>query len=719
MTDSFPFFVSCTRGIEDLLAQELVTLGIESVEAGASGVSFIGNLEQAYRVCLWSRLASRVLLRLKQFDASTDQQLYKGVQSINWSQHIKVDGSLAVSCTLTRSDLTNSHYAALKTKDAIVDQFSEFYESRPSVDKEQPDVRVNVHVHNNQANVSIDLSGDPLHRRGYRMRGAGAPLKENLAAAILVRSGWCEQPVNLVDPMCGSATFLIEAAMMVLNIAPAIRRDYFGFLGWKGHKPEIWKRLQHEAREQRISDDQLTIQFYGFDQSRDVIAVARQNIHAAGLQSIIQLEQMKLVDSCQHVAELSLQPGMVIVNPPYGERLGEKRELTYLYADMGNCWREYFADWKVALFTSNDDLSKHVGLRAHRTNAFFNGAIKCKLLQYQMRPALSDEKKQARDEKYQQQRATICNRLKKNFKHLSRWARKNHIQAYRLYDADIPEYSAAVDIYHDWIHVQEYQAPSRIEINRARMRFDLLVDVLPEVTGIQKSNIVVKTRQQQKGLAQYEKQADERKRQVIEEGGLSFYINLTDYLDTGLFIDHRITRQQVADDIAQLDKPQFLNLFAYTGSVSVYAAKAGAITTSVDMSNTYMKWAQRNFELNGIDVKAHNFVRSDCVKWLKTAVQNRQQFDYIFIDPPTFSNSKSMEQVFDVQKDHVFLVDSAMKLLKPQGQLLFSNNFRKFKLDAALRERYCVEDVSASTLPEDFKRNPKIHHCFRLSQKSE
>ena len=722
------FFVTCSKGFEDLLIKELQQLDIQGAEQKYSGVSFTGTLEQAYKVCLWSRLASRVLLKIKTFPANDEDALYKGMQSINWSQHLDMHGTLAINCTLNKSSITNSHYAALKSKDAIVDQFTELFESRPSVDKDLPDVRINVHIDKDQAEVSIDLSGLPLHRRGYRLSAVKAPLKENLAAAILMRCGWAakiddksdEQFNDLLDPMCGSATFLIEAVQMSLNIAPGIKRKYYGFTHWKGHQPEVWEQLLLQAKKVIRPAADLKVSFTGYDADKHSIATARQNVHAAGFQDIISLQQLNFTQSCELMKEQgdTIRPGMVIVNPPYGERLGEKRELAHLYAEMGECWREHFADWKIALFTANDDLVSNIGLRAHRSNSFFNGAIKCKLHQYQIRPALSDEKRQLRDEKYQQQRSTILNRLKKNFKHLKRWSSKNNIQAYRLYDADIPEYSAAIDLYKDWVHVQEYQAPSSIEISKARQRFDLLVDVIPEALGVDKSKIVVKTRRQQKGLAQYEKQAEEQHVMFVEEHGFKFIVNLTDYLDTGLFLDHRLTRKMIFDELSKIDfTPSFLNLFSYTSSVSVYAAAAGANTTSVDMSNTYIDWSKRNFKNNDLLSDRHEFIKADCLKWLDRAVEEERKFDWIFIDPPTFSNSKTMEQVFDIQKDHEGLITSAARLLNENGQIIFSNNFRKFKISRALVENYDVKDITASTIPEDFKRNKKIHHCFIIKAK--
>ncbi|VAW64346.1 23S rRNA (guanine(2445)-N(2))-methyltransferase / 23S rRNA (guanine(2069)-N(7))-methyltransferase [hydrothermal vent metagenome] len=723
MSESNVFFVTCSKGFEDLLLKELDDLKIETAEQAYSGVSFTGTLEQAYKVCLWSRLASRVFLKLETFAAENDDELYNGVQTINWPEHIEMDGTLAVNCTLNRSNITNSHYASLKTKDAIVDQFNDLFETRPSVDKEQPDVRINVHIDHDQCDISIDLSGDPLHKRGYRISNVQAPLKENLAAAILIRSGWMsgkeDQPENLLDPMCGSATFLIEAAMISLNIAPGLKRHFYGFLNWKGHDARCWKKVLSDAKKSVKSFADINHTFTGYDADKYVVATARQNVHSAGLQDLISLAHKNFSESCDEMKNntQSIESGMVVVNPPYGERLGERQELAHLYSEMGDCWREHFPDWKICLFTANDDLIKHIGLRAHRTNSFYNGAIKCKLLQYQIRPALSAERKQQRDAKYIEQRSAIVNRLKKNVKHIGRWAKKNKIQAYRVYSADIPEYAAAIDVYADWVHVQEYQAPSTIEINKAKQRLDLLIDVIPEVLNVDKNNVVVKTRRQQKGLSQYEKNSGLKWEFSVEEGGLQFYINLKDYLDTGLFLDHRLTRQFIFDKIKKESAPvEFLNLFSYTSSVSVYAAAAGANTTSIDMSNTYINWSKRNFELNNLLSDKHTFIKADCLKWLMQAESESKRYQFIFIDPPTFSNSKSMEDMFDVQRDHLALIEIAVMLLEEGGEIIFSNNFKKFKLDKLLMEKYQVENITPSTIPEDFKRNPRVHHCFIIKK---
>ena len=713
MSESLQFFASCPKGIEDLLCAELVSLGINNPQTASAGVSFQGDLKAAYKVCLWSRLASRVLLLIKTFEAKTDQQLYQQVQGIKWSDYLDMSGTLAVNCHIHQSGITNSHYAALKVKDAIVDQFMDLFEQRPSVDRERPDIRINLYIHRDQASLSLDLSGEALHKRGYRQSSIKAPMKENLAAAVLMRSGWPNESRTLVDLMCGSGTLLIEAAMMALNIAPGILRESFGFERWKGHDPETWQQLLAEAREIKQSAlENASLNIRGYDESPTAIKACRSNIPAAGLQDFIQVNVRRLEDCTQSEG---LPAGLVIVNPPYGERLGEEKELAYLYAEIGDCWKRYFGEWQAALFTGNIKLARHIGLRSHKDNTLFNGAIKCKLFQYKLRPAKPEHVLEQEDQADIEAKQMFANRLKKNLKHLSRWAKRNNIECYRVYDADLPEFSVAIDIYADWVHVQEYEAPTTVDIRKARQRFTNILDVLPDILGINTNHIAVKTRSKQKGVKQYEKQSDQKHFHVVHENELAFYVNLEDYLDTGLFLDHRDTRKMIRD---MSHNKNVLNLFAYTGSVSVCAAAGGAASvTTVDMSNTYLDWAKRNFNLNKLVSDDYHFIKADCIKWLLDQSKQQARYDLIFLDPPTFSNSKTMEQSFDVQKDHGFLVHGAMKLLNQDGVLIFSNNYRKFRLDAQLTDHFKIENISQKTLPEDYKRNPKIHHCWLITHK--
>jgi len=713
MSNNYTFFVSCPKGVDDLLLEEIKALGITNLKDSFSGVSFEGELKDAYKVCLWSRLASRVLMQLKEFEASSDEQLYEQVKTIDWSEHLKVDGTLAVSCHVVNSTITNSQYAALKVKDAIVDQFMDKYDERPSVDRDMPDVGINLFINKDNAILSLDLAGDALHRRGYRRSNVPAPMKENLAAAVLLRSGWPNENLTLVDLMCGSGTLLIEAAMMALDIAPGLRRKYFGFTNWPNYDVNSWSELKKDAQQKRdLNLNKTEIYIRGYDQSLEAVRAANMNIEAAGLQSQIIVDQRE-VENCRKPD--TDKTGLVIVNAPYGERLGEVEELRYLYAELGDCWKHYFGNWSTALFTGNIELAKNIGLRSHRANAFYNGPIKCKLFHYTIRALENAQDPEKQREKDKESKAMLKNRLKKNYKHISRWANKNNIECYRVYDADLPEYAAAIDVYGEWVLVQEYKAPASIDIRKARQRIKQIIDVVPEVFNVEKSRLVIKTREQQKGTDQYEKQSEKKEEVIVHENNLKFIVNFHDYLDTGLFLDHRDTREKVREWAKDRD---VLNLFAYTGAVSVYAAAGGANSvTTIDMSNTYLYWAERNFKINGLFEDKHKFIKADCVKWLKQYQGSNNSYDLIFLDPPTFSNSKSMDTVFDLQKDHVTLIKHAMSLLNDGGMLVFSNNFRKFKLYENELSDYQIEDVTRQTIPEDFKRNQKIHRCWLIENK--
>ncbi len=312
----------------------------------------------------------------------------------------------------------------------------------------------------------------------------------------------------------------------------------------------------------------------------------------------------------------------------------------------------------------------------------------------------------------------FANRLNKNRKHLSKWLARESIHCYRLYDADMPEYAVAVDVYNAappgeqrWVHVQEYEAPKHIAAQKAQQRLNDVMQAIPQVLEVSDQQVFLKVRRQQKGCAQYEKLASNQQFHEVLEGGHRFLVNFTDYLDTGLFLDHRITRAML-QQLAQ--GRRFLNLFAYTGSGTVYAAAGGAVTTTtVDMSNTYIEWAKRNMQLNGYGDAQHELIQANCLEWLdKTA--GKKRYGLIFLDPPSFSTSKRMQGTFDVQRDHVHLLKKTLQLLEPDGILIFSNNLRSFKLDNEALGDLHIKDISKATLPKDFERNPKIHQCWQI-----
>lgn len=708
------FRVIFAKGLEDLLIDELKSMGIKEPRLKRFVIEFEGTLQQAYQVCLYSRLASRVLMPVHTAPADNEDALYAMIQDIQWSEHFDEFSTFAVDAVVSKSEMNNSHYAALKVKDAVVDQFVEKFDSRPNVEKYQPDVRLHLYLNQDEATISIDLSGESLHKRGYRVTNVTAPLKENLAAAILLRAGWPETAKKggtLLDPMCGSGTFLLEGCLMAAGVAAGVLRDYYGFIGWKGHDSDYWDDLKSKASEdfyKALETNKLPV-CYGYDEDARTIEAAFENIESMELSDFIKIRQQKLED-CQPAEYMT--PGLVVTNPPYGERLGDAESLRYLYSDLGDILKLKFENWNASVFSCNEKLLKNIALRAHKTNKFFNGALSCQLNHYHILPLLEEQKPVTIDE-ISEQAIMFKNRLQKNLKHLKKWARKQQISCYRIYDADIPEFAFAIDVYNDWYHVQEYQAPGQIELSKVKKRQLEMQCVVKELTGDDGSRLVFKTRTRQRGVSQYEKQREEKHFFQVEESGLLFDVNLTDYLDTGLFLDHRMVRQLIRDE--SQDK-RVLNLFAYTGTASVYAAAGHAKSiTTVDMSNTYLNWAKRNFKLNNLTDKAYHFVQADCIVWLK---ENRKKYDLIFLDPPTFSNSKRMESSFDIQRDHLFLIKTCMAALEKGGVLIFSNNMKSFKLDYdALSERgFVVSDITKATMPEDFNRPKSIHHCWRITR---
>lgn len=758
MSDRFELFLTCPKGLEGLLAEEATALGLEETREHTSAVRGMADMETAYRLCLWSRLGNRVLLVLKRFAMKDAEDLYHGVLDVEWQDHLLPDGTLAVEFSGHGSGIDNTHFGALKVKDAIVDKLRTPSGERPSVDKLNPDLRAHLRLDRGEAILSLDLSGHSLHQRGYRLQQGAAPLKENLAAAILIRAGWpriAAEGGALADPMCGVGTFLVEAAMIAADIAPNLKRTRWGFSAWLGHVPAMWRKLHDEAlarAEAGLAKPPLWIR--GYEADPRLIQPGRNNVERAGLSDWIKIYQGEVATfeprPDQH------QKGLVICNPPYGERLGDEASLLYLYQNLGERLRQACLNWEAAVFTGAPDLGKRMGIRSHKQYSFWNGALPCKLLLIKVLPdqfvtgeRRTPEQRQAAREQAEQvdmlppvadpyarlnkngnpikpapapapvvEQARLseggqmfANRLQKNLKTLGKWARREGIDCYRVYDADMPEYAMAIDLYHDWVHVQEYAAPKSIDPEKASARLYDALAAIPQALNIDKSRVIIKRRERQSGTRQYERQSAQGQFTQVQEGGVQLLVNLTDYLDTGLFLDHRPMRLRIQKEAAG---KRFLNLFCYTATASVHAAKGGArSTTSVDLSKTYLDWARRNLSLNGFSDK-NRLEQGDVMSWLQA---NRDEYDMIFIDPPTFSNSKRMEGVFDVQRDHVELLDLAVARLAPGGVVYFSNNFRKFQLDANLAERYAVEDITAQTVDQDFARNGKIHRAWKIQAK--
>jgi len=827
------------------LARELVALGATDARERSTGVTFSGDLEVAYRACLWSRVANRVFLELARFEAVDAEAFYHAVREIDWTEHLGSGATLACDFSGQHPSITHTHLGALKLKDAIVDSVRDSRAWRPSVELERPSVRVHAHAHGNNISLSLDLSGESLHRRGYRGAAGEAPLKENVAAGVLLRSGWPDLAAStgseFLDPMCGSGTFVIEAALIAADRAPGLGREYFGFLGWAGHDADAWERLTAEARGRaRDGLDAAAARglegaIRGTDRDGGAVRNARANAERAGVQRLVRFDVRALADAAPmgrqrdvvasagqaegasaslseadggsvprvEGASVSLAEadggsvpwvgdapvpqteaalaehggsapaaagtsaaGLLCTNPPYGIRLEDRDTARAVHRELGAVLRERFQGWNAAVLTGTPEFGLELGIRAHRTHTVWNGAIECRLLRMKIDTGSAREvgrlgkgDTNLRDTPGAQM---FANRLGKNLKKQQAWAERSGVSCYRLYDADMPEYAFAIDVYRTiegadgapaatgadgarpaasprasvwpgasgdararpseaasagagdltWLYVQEYMAPAEIELESVRKRRGEALSTLSDVTGVAQERVRVRTRRKNKRGEQYSKVQERETYHVVTEDGLKFLVNFDDYLDTGLFLDHRVTRGRLR---AAASGRRFLNLFAYTCTATVYAAAGGAAsTTSVDMSNTYLNWAQRNFELNGLSPDRNGLVQADCRVWLQEGARSRERYDLIFIDPPTFSNSKRMEGVFDVERDHPEFIDGCVRLLAPGGLIVFSTNSQRFRLDESLSKRYDVRDISGKTLPKDFERNPRIHRCFEV-----
>jgi 23S rRNA (guanine2445-N2)-methyltransferase / 23S rRNA (guanine2069-N7)-methyltransferase len=704
--------ITCPLGLENVLEKELHDEGLTQTRFGEGQVKLTTDLEGMYKACLWSRVATRVMLPIANFKIDSADELYDGVKAIKWSDHMSASDTIAIDCHGTNHHIRNTQFGAVRAKDAIADYFVELSGERPNVQKEQPDVRIALRIKREVVTVSIDLSGESMHRRGYRQQGSMAPLKENLAAGLLMRAGWGRDCglTQLIDPMCGSATFLVEAAMMSLDIAPGLGRQYWGFKGWKQHDHRMWQQLMDFAKNRKKDPAELGLRFQGTDRDQRAIAAARESIKRAGMVGVIDVAMMPFQE---HEFDINPElPGLVITNPPYGERMGDEMALIALYRQLGEWVVSHVRGWQFMMLTSNDHLARQIPARPEKSTRVINGGIECRAYIFSLLEGRIKEDVVAQSVMTPGAQM-FANRLQKNVKKMKKWVDSNKIQCYRVYDADMPEYAVAIDIYQDWAHVQEYQAPKSVDPEKAKQRLFEVMSAIPTALNIAESNVILKQRQRQSGKEQYEKLDQSKHEMIVEEYGCDFIVNLKDYLDTGLFLDHRPVRKLIQD---RANGKRFLNLFCYTATASVHAGQGGARSSlSVDMSNTYTEWARRNIELNEFSERNHQVERADCIEWLK---QSRDVFDLIFMDPPTFSNSKKMADVLDIQRDHGDLLRLAMARLAKGGELIFSNNYRRFILDVDLEQEFEVKNITHETFDPDFDRNSKIHQCYVIKHKS-
>lgn len=767
MSESFEFFATCPKGFEQLLAEELKRLRAQRVRPLKSGVAFFGSQVDGYRVCLWSRIASRVLRVVGRVGAASAEELYQGAKELPWVKYIGAGATISVTARGKNEALRNSQFSALKVKDAVCDSLRAQRGFRPDVAPRRADVPLWVSIHNKKATISIDYAGESLHRRGYRLQGetVEAPLKEALAAGMLVWGGWDrlaapalrraqaerqnakEKQLNgqsisdasaFVDPTCGSGTLVLEAAMMATDRAPGLARDYWGFEGNADFDADAFDALLADADDRFEAGLKNVPRILGIDIDPGAVEIAQGNARRAGLTDVVQFTCANVADLGDFLQRCDINPqelGFIACNPPYGVRL-MRDSLDTFYSQLSKGLDCLSSAWRMCVITPDTLIDSSIGYDAQRTLSVYNGALEATLRDYRLGASCKEELtivtlhgREISITVSSGHAEQFASRLRKMIKARRKWAAKHDIHAYRVYDADLPDYAVSVDVFEEKdthlvnVLVSEYQAPKEIDPQKAARRFSDACAVAQALFEVPDDRLFTRVRRQDRGGSQYYKESHQSHSILVEEDGLPIEVDLSGYLDTGLFLDHRITRSLVGE---MAKGRRFLNLFAYTGVATMHAAAHGALeTTTVDMSQTYLDWARRNMQRAGFTGSEHHFVRADVLSWVEKEAETSSsagKYEVVFLDPPTFSNSKTMgKRTWDVQRDHVSLLDKVTKLVIPGGTIVFSGNLRNFKLDEQAVSNFglAIENITAQTIPEDFSRNPRIHFCYVLTKVNE
>jgi 23S rRNA (guanine2445-N2)-methyltransferase / 23S rRNA (guanine2069-N7)-methyltransferase len=743
--DEIPLIATTAFGLEAIVKRELVALGYQGHVVSPGRIEFAAGPEAICRSNLWLRTADRVLVRVARFPAADFEALFEGTKALPWEQWIPADGRFPVSGRSIRSQLSSVPACQRAVKRAIVDELF-LRHGVTQLPETGGDFKVEIALLDDVATLTIDTTGPSLHKRAYRQAAALAPLKETLAAALVSLSFWrAERP--LLDPFCGSGTIPIEAACIGRNIAPGSLRS-FASETWPSVSPQLWHEAREEARD--LIRPPFEERLIGTDIDRRVLEYARANAERAGVADLIHFQERDFQDLSS-----KRQYGCVITNPPYGERMGDHRQHEPLYGSMPEVLRR-LPTWSHFIFTSYPNFEELVQLKADRRRKLYNGRIECTYFQFHgprptgkagevpvsaesdatalelpTSPRCNAESEQpiaavptplprpnresrpvfgGLDDKAREQAELFRHRLAKRARHLRRWPSKQDIHCFRVYERDIPEIPLIVDRLEDHLHITEYERPHDRDRAQHADWLERMCQVAGEAMDVSKSKVIFKRRQRQRGSLQHDRLSDVGRELEVREGGLRFLLNLTDYVDTGLFLDHRITRAMVRDEVL---KRRFLNLFAYTGSFTVYAADGAAShTTTVDTSRTYLNWAKRNLALNQLDGDQHQFVRHEARQYLRE-IPESVKFDVVWADPPTFSNRKGEDHDWAVQDNHVELLQLIGAHLDCGGVIYFSTNFRRFKLDEDALAEFSIREISAQTVPPDF-RNRRIHRCWRM-----
>jgi 23S rRNA (guanine2445-N2)-methyltransferase / 23S rRNA (guanine2069-N7)-methyltransferase len=742
----FELIATAATGTEAIVKRELAALGYAARTVTPGRLLFRGDAAAICRTNLWLRVAERILIRIGSFPATDFGVLFEGTAALPWEQWLPLDAEFPVSGRSHHSQLSSVPACQRIVKRAIVERLR-LAHRKEELPETGPRFSIEISLRDDVATLTLDTTGVGLHKRGYRRLVAEAQIRETLAAAMVQLSFWRSGRV-LADPFCGTGTIPIEAALIGRNIAPGLHREFVSET-WPAIDARHWQLAREEAQS-RIRPP-LTERLLGYDIDADALSLARFHAQEAGVSEDIHWQQRPFSE-----LRAKAEYGCIITNPPYGERMGDDKEIEQLYRTFPLVLRR-LPTWSHYILSSRPDLEELVGQRATRRRKLYNGALECTYYQFHgpRPPRAADtmigsfgeshlddallqepvENSSTFDKHLKKPRnATtsyigpafgglqkssgrqveeFANRLRNRARHFRRWPTKRGITCYRLYERDVPDVPLVVDRYEEAIHIAEFARPHDRSPAQHADWLDLMGRTAAKVLEVPHDRVFVKHRDRQRGAGQYDRVDDQGARFIVHEGGLKFVVNLSDYVDTGLFLDHRLTREMVRE---RAIGKRFLNLFGYTGSFTVFAAAGGAATTTtVDKSATYTDWARENMELNGFVGIEHRIIRSDINAFVDRLLP-RDEWDLAVVDPPTFSNTKGMEQDWDVQRDHAALLQRLAAHIVPAGTIFFSTNFRRFKLDEKALSDYSVRDITRQTIPEDF-RNKRIHQCWLLTRR--
>jgi 23S rRNA (guanine2445-N2)-methyltransferase / 23S rRNA (guanine2069-N7)-methyltransferase len=735
---AFDFIATTAFGLEAVTRRELAQLGYEGRVVAPGWIGFQGELSAICRANLWLRTASRVLVQVATFAAEDFDTLFETTKALPWQAWLPADAAFPVAGRSIKSQLSSVPACQRTVKKAIVESLRHGH-GAGELPESGPGYKIEVALLNNQVTLTIDTTGPSLHKRGYRQADVRAPLKETLAAAMILLSFWDpERP--LLDPFCGSGTIPIEAAWIGRRIAPGLHRS-FAAEAWANIAPQLWQEARTEARDVMLPP--FAERLLGTDVDEPLLELARRNAVQAGVADQLHFQRREF-----HELASKRTYGCVVTSLPDEQAAGEWRNVQSLYQQIPEVLRR-LPTWSHFILTGYPGFESLLQKTADRRRKLYNGRLECTYYQFHgPRPDSRAALMVAADEettvgpadestgavaaivsssaprakpalgpvfggltaKAHEQAELFRSRLEKLARHLRRWPTRHGITCYRLYERDIPEIPLVVDRYEDHLHLAEYERPHERDLGQHADWLDLMARTAAEALQVDRRHVFLKRRLRQRGTAQHDHVADERYEITVREGGLQFIVNLSDYVDTGLFLDHRITRSMVRELAAGA---RVLNLFGYTGAFSVYAAAGGAVqTTTVDWSRTYLEWAQRNMQLNGFTSQSHKYARDDAREFLQR-LPSSAMFDLAIVDPPTFSNSKRTDEVWDVQRDYSDTLTRLLQHIRPGGIVFFSTNFRRFKFEPETIPAASTFEISRQTVPADF-RNRRIHRCWKI-----